>query len=122
MDNRKLQSYRELKVWKLGMEIAIDCYRLTQKFPAAERFGMTSQIQRSSSRIPANIAEGYGRGHRNEYLQFLRIANGSLNELETHILLSIAVGLADESEVSVILAKCSEEGKMLISLIRTLSG
>src|SRR5437879_4576465 len=94
-----LRSYRELKVWQLGMRIAVACYRLTKKFPSTERYGLTSQNQRSSSRIPANVAEGYGRGHRPEYLQFLRIANGSLNELETHLTLSVMVELAASDEV-----------------------
>src|SRR5438105_14728342 len=113
MSQEPLRSYRELKVWQLGMEIAVDCYKLTQKFPASERYGLTSQIQRSSSRIPANVAEGYGRGHRAEYLQFLRISCGSVNELETHLLLSVMVGLADATEVDLILAKCEDEGTML---------
>ena len=77
-----LGSYRELRVWQMSMRLAEDCYRLTRTFPKEELFGLTSQIRRASSRIPANIAEGYGRGHRGEYLQFLRIAQGSLNELE----------------------------------------
>lgn len=120
MQSEPLRSYRDLKVWKLGMEIAVDCYRLTQRFPPSERYGLTSQIQRSSSRIPANIAEGYGRGHRAEYLQFLRIANGSLNELETHLLLAVMVGIAPGEEVDPILQKCCEEGKMLVRLIQSL--
>ena len=116
----KLSSYRDLRVWKLGMEIAVDCYSLTRKFPDSERYGLTNQIQRGSSRIPANIAEGYGRGHRGEYLQFLRIACGSLNELETHLLLSVMVGIADSAEVDLILVKCDDEGRMLGGLIRSL--
>lgn len=117
-----LDSYRQLKVWSLGMDIAEACYRLTRKVPKEERFGLTSQIQRSSSRIPANIAEGYGRGSRGEYLQFLRIARGSLNELETHLLLAVRVDVAQEVEVCPILATCEEESKMLGSLIKSLGG
>ena len=120
MSENRIQSFRELRVWKLGMEIAVDCYRLTRKFPDSERYGLSSQIQRCSSRIPANIAEGYGRGHRGEYLQFLRIANGSLNELETHLELSVLIGLSDQVEVKAILQKCSEEGKMLVTMIKSL--
>src|SRR5438128_2288659 len=77
-----LESYRDLRVWQLSMQLAEDCYRLTRSFPREETFGLTSQIRRASSRIPANIAEGYGRSHRGEYLQFLRVAQGSLKELE----------------------------------------
>jgi four helix bundle protein len=113
-----LESYRDLKVWQLGMRIAELCYPLTRQFPREELFGLTNQIRRASSRIPANIAEGYGRGHRGEYLQFLRIARGSLKETETHLLLAVRVGLAQEEAVSGILALCDEEGKMLGSLMR----
>ena len=81
---------------------------------------MAGQINRSSSRIPATIAEGYGRGHRGEYLQFLRIARGSLKELETHLMLSVRVGLAPEDEVNEIISDCEDEGKMLGGLIRSL--
>ena len=115
-----LNSYRELKVWQQGMELAEACYFLTQGLPREELFGMTSQIRRAATAIPANIAEGYGRGHRNEYLQFLRIAQGSRNELETHILLSIRVELTTQASVASALALCDETGKMLSALIRSL--
>ena len=115
-----LESYRELRVWKLAMKIAVDCYELTRGFPKEEAYGMTSQIRRASSRIAANIAEGYGRGSRNEYLYFLRIAQGSLKELETHLLLSSMVGLAEENRVNAIVAECEDEGRMLGALIRAL--
>ena len=118
-----LKSYRDLKVWQRGMEIAELCYKTTRKLPREEAFGgLISQINRSSSRISANIAEGYGRGSRKEYLQFLRIANGSLKELETHLLLSSRVGLADPAEVDAILVLCDEHGRMLLKLIRSLEG
>lgn len=118
-----LESYRDLKVWQKGMEIAELCYRLTRKFPREEMHGgLGSQINRASSRIPANIAEGYGRAHRKEYLQYVRIANGSLKELETHLILSQRVGLAVKEEVEIILELCDAEGRMLLSLIRSLEG
>ena len=86
-----LHSYKELLVWQKGMQIAEACYILTRGFPKSKIYGMTSQIRRAGSEIPANIAEGYGRGHRLEYVHFVRIANGSLNELENHLLLSVRV-------------------------------
>jgi four helix bundle protein len=115
-----LESYRDLKVWQRSMDLAVDCYRLTRTFPKSELFGLTSQIQRASSRIPANIAEGYGRGHRGEYLQFLRISQGSLNELETHLMLAVRVELTTQGRVTPLLATCNEVGKMLGALIRSL--
>src|SRR5258708_16398670 len=115
-----LESYQELKVWQLGMTIAEQCYFLTKNYPKDELFGLTSQIRRASARIPANIAEGYGRGHRAEYRQFLRISNGSLKELETHLLLSARVETTSPEVVAPILGLCEEERKMLIALIRSL--
>jgi four helix bundle protein len=116
----KLDSYQDLVVWQTGMEIAAQCYFLTRVFPREELFGPTSQIRRASSGIPANIAEGYGRGHRGEYIQFLRIAQGSLKELETHLLLAIRVELLGAEEAAPVLALCDSEGRMLGSMIRSL--
>lgn len=77
-----LQSYRELLVWQKAMELALLAYRLTEGFPRRELYGLVAQIRRASVSVPSNIAEGYGRGSRKEYLQFLWIAQGSLKELE----------------------------------------
>jgi four helix bundle protein len=92
-----LESYRELRVWQGGMDLEVECYQLTKGFPKDELFHLTSQIRRAASSIPANIAEGYGRGHRGEYIQFLRISQGSLKELETHLLLSARVGIVPDA-------------------------
>lgn len=116
----KLESYRDLKVWQIGMEIAVQCYQLTRDFPKSELYGMTSQIRRASSSIPANIAEGYARQYRKEYIQYLRIANGSLKELETHLILSARVELASLNSIQVLLLNCEELGRMLLALIRSL--
>ncbi len=80
----------------------------------------SAQIRRAAISVPANIAEGYGRGGRGEYLQFLRIAQGSLKELETHLMLTVRVGLADAALIEPVLTLCNEEGKMLSALIRSL--
>lgn len=84
MGESKIQSYRDLKVWQEAVNLAEICYRFTKTFPKEELYGMTSQIRRASVSIAANIAEGYGRKTRGEYIQFLYIAQGSLKELETH--------------------------------------
>ena len=81
---------------------------------------MTSQIRRASVSIPANIAEGYGRDSTGEYVQFLRIAQGSLKELETHLLLAERVGLTTEQLVSPIIEHADQIGRMLRSLYRTI--
>ena len=83
-------------------------------------FGIVSQIRRSASSVPANIAEGHGREGRVQFVQFLRVAQGSLKELETHILLSARVGFLQEKESNPILQRCADVGKMLRGLIRAL--
>lgn len=78
MADSKIQSYRDLRVWQEAVNLAESCYRLTKTFPKEELYGMTTQIRRASVSIAANIAEGYGRKTRGEYIQFLYIAQGSL--------------------------------------------
>ena len=119
-EKNRVQAYRDLQVWQDGMTLAVTCYRLTQSFPKEELYGMISQIRRSACSIPANIAEGNGRENRGEYIQFLRIAQGSLKELETHLLLSIQVGLTTSASVDPILMQCEAQGKQLRALIRSL--
>jgi four helix bundle protein len=102
------------------MAVAERCYELTRRFPREELFGMTGQIRRSAAAVPANVAEGYGRGSIGEYVQFLYVAQGSLKELETHLYLSQRVGLAPDDDVAPILADCGDLGKMLASLIHGL--
>lgn len=116
----KIQSYRDLEVWQQGMALAENCYRLTKTFPKEEMYGMVSQIRRAAVSIPANIAEGYGREYRNQYIQFLRIAQGSLKELETHLLLAIRVELITMQIGQPLLAQCESTGKLLRALIRAL--
>ena len=83
-----LRSYRDLLVRQKAIDLAVLIYRLSEGFPRAEVYGLTSQIRRASVSVPSNIAEGYGRGSRKEYLQFLYVAQGSLKELETQTILS----------------------------------
>ena len=113
-------SYTDLRVWQDGMAIAEACYLLTKKFPKDELYGMTSQIRRAAASIPANIAEGGGRENQGSMVQFLRVAQGSLKELETHLLLSVRVGLITQSAVNPVLSQCEREGKQLRALIRSI--
>jgi len=121
-DDSRIRSYRDLRVWQEGMRLAENCYGLTKAFPKAELFGMTSQIRRAASSVPANIAEGYGRDSKGDYIQFLRISQGSLKEVETHLILCTRVMLLTESEAQSILEHCDLLGKMLHRLIRSLQG
>ncbi|MCC5785590.1 MAG: four helix bundle protein [Phycisphaerales bacterium] len=115
-----LESYRELRVWQRGMDLAEACYTLTSAFPPEERFGMMSQIRRAAAAIPANIAEGYGRGSRPDYIRFVRIANGSLKELETHLLLALRIKLVDEARIAPVPPLADELGAMLHRLMGAL--
>jgi four helix bundle protein len=121
MNDNRIQSYRDLRVCQDAMELAEACYLLTRTFPRDELFGLTSQIRRASASIPANIAEGNGRELTRSYVQSLRIAQGSLKELETHLLLSNRVGLLEGTRLTEALQKSEAVGKMLRTLIRTLN-
>jgi four helix bundle protein len=81
----KLESFRDLRVWQLAMELVELTYRVTQSFPKHEVYGLTSQIQRAAVSVPSNLAEGHTREHTKEYLHHLSIAQASLAELETQL-------------------------------------
>jgi four helix bundle protein len=115
-----LQSYRELRVWKEAMLLAEMAYRHTIGFPRHELFGFTAQIRRAAASIPANIAEGYGRDNRGYYVQFLRIAQGSCKELETHLMLAGRVLGDVASRPEPVLDQADVVGRMLRGLIRSL--
>jgi four helix bundle protein len=115
-----VRSYQELKVWQAGMALAERCYFDTKPFPREEVFGLTSQIRRSASSVPANIAEGQGRRSIKEFLKFLNIACGSLNELETHLILSQRVGLLEADALARLLQRADEISRMLSGLRRSL--
>jgi four helix bundle protein len=109
--------YRDLLVWQRAIAIAEATYRLTRAFPREEQFGLTSQ----SRRVAANIAEGYGRGTRPAYASFVRIAQGSLKELETHLILAERVSICPPGSTDLILAETDELGRMLRALLTKLS-
>ena len=102
------------------MALSVLCYELTKAFPRDETYGMVAQIRRASVSIPANIAEGHGREHTRSFVQFLRIAQGSLKELQTHLLLAERVALAHPETLVQIYSNTDEIGRMLRALIRSL--
>ena len=116
-----VRSHRDLLVWQKGMDLAADVYRLSRSWPRDEVYGLTSQARRAAAAIPANIAEGYGRQSTASYAQFLKIARGSLNELETHLLLAERVGLTKPGSCADTLQQVDQLGKMLGGLIRSVS-
>ena len=115
-----LSSYRELTVWRDGIALVKACYLVTRTFPKDELFALTSQIKRSAVSIPANIAEGYGRGSRKDYVRHLMIAQGSLKELETHLIIASEVDCATTADIQPILHRCDQLGRGLGALIRAL--
>jgi four helix bundle protein len=102
------------------MNLAEDCYRATAEFPRDEIYGMTAQIRRATVSIPANIAEGYGRDLTGSFVQFLRIAQGSARELETHVILAGRIRMLRDDVRDGLLDECERISRMLRSMIRTL--
>lgn len=114
------QSYKELILWQKAMDLAELLYKSTADFPKQEIYGITSQLRRSAVSIPSNIAEGYSRNSKGEYIQFLGIAKGSLCELETQIMLSQRFGYLSNIEAEKLLSLSTEVGKLLTIFIQKL--
>jgi four helix bundle protein len=117
----RLRSYRDLIVWQVGMDLVAESYRLCGRLPRNEIFGLSAQIRRAAVGIPSNIAEGYGRIHRGDYVRFLSIANGSLKELETEVLIAERLGYVTGDQVAGALGLAERVGRLLAALIRRLS-
>lgn len=115
-----MQSYKDLLVWQKSILLVSEVYKITATFPKSENFGLTSQMQRAAVSIPANIAEGYRRGHRPEYVQFLRIAYGSGAELETYFVLVLDLNLSKKQEIQKAENLLEEVMKMLNAIISSL--
>ncbi|TGP48389.1 four helix bundle protein [bacterium M00.F.Ca.ET.230.01.1.1] len=117
----KTGSYKDLVVWQQAMDLAVSVYNATKSWPKEELYGLTSQVRRSAASVPSNIAEGYGREIRGSYQQFLRIAQGSLKELETQFLIAERTGIASQQTTASLLASTESVGKLLRLLIRRLA-
>ena len=115
-----MKTYRDLIVWKKAIMLVTEIYSATSNFPKEELFSITSQIKRSGISIPSNIAEGYGRQHRLEYIRFLQIARGSLYELQTQLEISGNLNFLSQTTLLSLLEKCNEIERMLNKLINVL--
>lgn len=115
-----ISSHRDLLVWQKAVELTLQCYAVTKKFPRDERFGLTSQTQRAAVSVAANIAEGRGRGTTNGFLNFLWIATGSLTELDTHLVIANRLGYLNEQHFQELESRIDEIGRMLTGLRRSL--
>jgi four helix bundle protein len=103
-------------VWRKAMDMVVQVYRLTDRFPRSELYRLTSQVTRAAASVPANIAEGNGRATRRDYAHFLAIAKGSLNETETFLFLAMRLGYLRDEEAGPTLDLITEIGKMLTTL------
>lgn len=118
---KEIKSYRDLEVWKKGVLLSMELYKITNDFPPHELFGISSQIRRAAASVPANIAEGYGRESTKNYLQFLRTARGSLNELDTFLTIATGLEYLTIEKRKNLHQKTEEISKMLNSLIKKLN-
>lgn len=115
-----MQSYKELIVWQKAFKLTLEIYTITKSFPRDELYGLISQMRRCSVAIVSNIAEGYARKYRKEYIQFLSIAYASGAELETQLLLSKELGYVSETEYVKLDELLTEIQKMLNKMLFTL--
>ena len=117
----EIKDFKDLIIWQKGMDIAQKCYYITKSFPKEELYGMVQQVRRASPSISANIAEGYGRRSAGDYSRFLNISQGSINELQTHLMLGKRVGLCQEEDITSIISLLQEETRMISSLLKKLN-
>ena len=115
-----VQSYKDLIVWQKAMDLVVEVYRLTAKFPADERFGLTIQIRRAAVSVPSNIAEGQGRGPGQDFVRFLNMARGSLQEIDTQLILAVRLGFLPQPAYDPIANQLIEVTKLINGLIRSI--
>jgi four helix bundle protein len=115
-----ITSYRDLKIWQAAIDLAENVYSHSRDFPKAEVYGLTAQMRRAAVSIAANIAEGHGRETTGAFIQFLRVAQGSVKELETHLIIARRLDISPSNESDTLLAQCDELGRMVRGLIRSL--
>jgi len=116
-----IKTYRDLLVWQKAMALVTEIYGVSKAFPQVEAYGLTSQLRRCAVSIPSNMAEGYGRNSKQDYLRFLQIAAGSLYELQTQVEIARNLGYLDRDAAERLYALSREIERMLSSLIRKLN-
>ena len=110
------KNFRDLLVWQSSYRLAIDIYKVTEKFPKSEQFGLTSQLRRAIVSVGSNIAEGFGRTHPREKDQFYAVANGSLSEVESQLLIAEGIGYIVGADFLMLELQCTKTHKMLYGL------
>lgn len=115
-----MEDYRDLVVWQRSMELVAHVYGLTKQLPKEETFALSNQLRRAVVSIPSNIAEGYGRNSKQDYLRFLNIARGSKNEVETQLQICLMLDYLRPEDAAEAQVLCAEVGKMLNALIHSI--
>ena len=116
-----INSFKDLTVWQKSVDLCVLIYKVTENFPRSEIYGLVSQIRRASVAIASNIAVGQSRGHKPEYIQFLRISYGSASELETQLIIALKIGYLSQKDFDQINNLLGEILRMLNKLISVLS-
>jgi four helix bundle protein len=112
------QNFHDLTVWQRAIDLTVCIYKLTQKFPKEETYGLTAQLRRAGVSVASNIAEGRGRLNPGEFRQFLGIALGSAFEIQTQLLVARKLEIGDEKAINEAVALCNEISKMLTAFIQ----
>ena len=115
-----MRNFEDLEVWQMAHALTVELYRLTEKFPRSEMFGLTSQIRRASGSIGANLAEGCGRWGEAELARYVQIAMGSASELQNHLRLAKDLGFVGTDDYQITSAALTSIRKMLTSFLQTL--
>jgi four helix bundle protein len=115
-----MKDYKQLEVWQKALNLATAVYELAGVFPDSEKFGLTAQVRRAATSVPANIAEGWGRGSTKEYVQFLLVARGSLLELETHLIIAQRLAYLNADQFATARKQVESISMMLNRLIAAL--
>ena len=115
------EGFKSLMVWQKAYDLALEIYKVSKTFPKTEQYGLANQIQRAAISISANIAEGYERQYRKEYIQFLMIARGSLGEVETYLMFAKDLGYVAEEKFKELDDQRQEVSKLLRGLINSLN-
>jgi len=114
------RDFRDLRVWQAALDLTETVYQVARTLPSDERFALADQLRRAAVSIPANIAEGWGRRSRGDFVRFVRVANGSLREVQTHILVALRLGVLRDGPASPALDGCDRVARLLTALERSL--
>ena len=115
-------SFKDLVVWQRAVELSVEIYKATASFPTSEQFGLSNQLRRASVSVASNIAEGYGKSSKGEYVSFLGHARGSNGEIQTQIVISKALGFGSQEALQRAESLSNEVGRMLVVMMKKLKG